>query len=247
MDGVSLRFGVRLSACLFVRYASANSAKSRLPNFRLIKLSLPDIKFCRCCSWDAMNRECRLCIVLSLLPSLASPTFPVAPRFSLRKPIWKFTLALPSCVLHILRVTLELVEIRGTTWGMGFYWTSVASRRSMTVKSTRKGKATMVRGKKDVSGGGRLIGGDGGRNTAKTLSAIHRAANAILLRTATSARNNAAVTAPHPCRATANHPFPGIFRRSLRWHTTGSSSLQRYYYRESRTMYCHHSIIKFSH
>ena len=148
-------------------------------------------------------------------------------------------------LLHFPRVTLELAEIRETTWGMGFYWTSVASRRSMAVKSTRKGKATMVRGKKEVPDGGRLIGGDGG-NTAKTLSAIHRAANATLLRAATSARNNAAVTAPHPCRATANHPFPGIFQRS-RWHTTEAVVSNDAVIRNLARCTVYHSTIKFSH
>lgn len=40
--------------------------------------------------------------------------------------------------------------------------------------------------------------GERGRNSGKTLSAICRAADAAALCAATSARNNAAVTAPHP-------------------------------------------------
>jgi len=57
------------SVCLLVCLsASANSAESRLPNFRLIKLSLLDIKFCRCCSRNAMNRERRLCFASSCPP-----------------------------------------------------------------------------------------------------------------------------------------------------------------------------------
>lgn len=74
-------------------------------------------------------------------------------------------------------------------------------------RGSGRDKATRVRGRGAYLGGGRLIGGDGGRNTAKTLSAICRAADAAALCAATSARNNAAVTAPHPYRATADYPF----------------------------------------
>lgn len=138
----SVYLSVRLSVYPSV---GANSAESRFPNFRLIKLSLLDIKFCRCCSRNAMNRDHRLYITLLFVSSSSSPRFPQP--FTPYKRILKFTLALrslssassPFPLRFSGRIPLpNFAEIRGTKLEDGLLLDPRGSSRRSMAPGTKK-------------------------------------------------------------------------------------------------------------
>lgn len=136
-------------------------------------------------------------------------------------------------------------EIRGTTWGRGDgllldlrgfgQW-----RRGW--RGSEKDRATRMRERRACLAEVALLAGMSGRNTVKTLSAIRRAAGVA----ATSAGNNAAVTARAPLSSHRQPVHPGIVVGSLHVGIPKRQFPAGCGYKESRTTCCHRIAIKFS-